>query len=197
MTLSDAPGRLFVVARRRKQAADSAADKERQAKDAREKDPVMEVDAAFAGILERLPQYKQSYAVSIAGTAFELGDFVVRLGAAKWSSSQLGIVCEVEYLPSSTRAEAEGPLDDFGKLLGRAVHNVGGKFEHVPVDMTRFAGPGRGVTALDRALLLYQVHVYLLLVYKNAKQQRGVAGAAVGQQQQQQQLAGAKRLAPA
>ncbi|KAL6655491.1 hypothetical protein ACP70R_006317 [Stipagrostis hirtigluma subsp. patula] len=96
---------------------------------------VLQADAAFPQVMEKLQSYKARVALNFEGFQYQLGDFCLRIGKCVPNNSEAlrGIMMEVEYYPLSSIEKSRAIMEDFFDIWQETVakKSLPGHFIHV------------------------------------------------------------------
>ncbi|KAG2635311.1 mediator of RNA polymerase II transcription subunit 20a-like [Panicum virgatum] len=103
---------------------------------------VLQADAAFPQVMEKLQSYKARVALNFEGFQYQLGDFCLRIGkcAPNNSESLRGIMMEVEYYPLSSIEKSRAIMEDFFDIWQETVakKSLPGHFIHVESNFSEY-----------------------------------------------------------
>ncbi|CAD6224829.1 unnamed protein product [Miscanthus lutarioriparius] len=96
---------------------------------------VLQADAAFPQVMEKLQSYRIRVALNFEGFQYQLGDFCLRIGKCVPNNSEAlrGIMMEVEYYPLSSIEKSKAVMEDFFDIWQETVakKSLPGQFIHV------------------------------------------------------------------
>ncbi|KAG2494706.1 hypothetical protein HYH03_007220 [Edaphochlamys debaryana] len=135
----------------------------------------LECDAAVLRLLEKKLEYGKQMTVTLAGPTFSKGDFVLRLCTATQqihsNQALLGHCLELEYLPVSSPAVAEGMVGEFVDLLRQTLTAAGGAgLELVRPSYDKYGMGGQPYGRLHAAVAYGEMVVTLLNASAAAQQ---------------------------
>lgn len=73
---------------------------------------VAEVGVGFPQLVKKVSRYEQRTLRTIRGSAYDLGDFCVRVGLSFEKASPAGVVVEIEYRPCTFASECKGLVNE-------------------------------------------------------------------------------------
>ncbi|OEL15047.1 Mediator of RNA polymerase II transcription subunit 20a, partial [Dichanthelium oligosanthes] len=103
---------------------------------------VLQADAAFPQVMEKLQSYKARVALNFEGFQYQLGDFCLRIGKCVPNNSETlrGIMMEVEYYPLSSIEKSRAIMEDFFDIWQETVakKSLPGHFIHVDSNFSEY-----------------------------------------------------------
>ncbi|XBJ05297.1 hypothetical protein VPH35_024113 [Triticum aestivum] len=103
---------------------------------------VLQADAAFPHVMEKLQSYKARVSLDFEGFQYQLGDFCLRIGkcAPNNSETMRGIIMEVEYYPLSSIEKSRAIMVDFFDIWQEtlAKKSLPGRFIHVESNFSEY-----------------------------------------------------------
>ncbi|XP_072148339.1 mediator of RNA polymerase II transcription subunit 20a isoform X1 [Setaria viridis] len=103
---------------------------------------VLQADATFPQVMEKLQSYKARVALNFEGFQYQLGDFCLRIGKCVPNNSEVlrGIMMEVEYYPLSSIEKSRAIMEDFFDVWQETVakKSLPGHFIHVESNFSEY-----------------------------------------------------------
>ncbi|XP_047048527.1 mediator of RNA polymerase II transcription subunit 20a-like [Lolium rigidum] len=103
---------------------------------------VLQTDAAFPQVMEKLQSYKARVTLNFEGFQYQLGDFYLRIAKCVPNNSETlrGIMMEVEYCPLSSIEKSRAIMLDFFDIWQEtlAKKSLPGRFIHVESNFSEF-----------------------------------------------------------
>ncbi|CAM0951555.1 unnamed protein product [Alopecurus aequalis] len=103
---------------------------------------VLQADAAFPQVMEKLQSYKARVTLNFEGFQYQLGDFCLRIGKCVPNNSETlrGIMMEVEYYPLSSIEKSRAIMVDFFDIWQEtlAKKSLPGRFIHVESNFAEY-----------------------------------------------------------
>ncbi|WVZ72399.1 hypothetical protein U9M48_020866 [Paspalum notatum var. saurae] len=103
---------------------------------------VLQADAAFPQVMEKLQSYRVRVALNFEGIQYQMGDFCLRIGKCVPNNSEAlrGIMMEVEYYPLSSIEKSRAIMEDFFEVWQETVakKSLPGRFIHVESNFSEY-----------------------------------------------------------
>jgi len=88
------------------------------------KNQILAADKDMLTIVEKIKSFKLRQTVTITGSQYMIGDFMVRVGAVMLGTNTKGLVMETEYVPCNVINKCTEILDEFTSLFGPYEHTT-------------------------------------------------------------------------